>query len=297
VGEYWLMKGNGVKISTRMEQYSWVSYNTAIAIAVGGHTLKLSASAAGLQSRFSINGRRHSSAVRLSGVGMSLSNGKLELDFKKEGIIVRVTTWGCWSHACRKGLHIYVALKGGSSWKYGSLSGLCGNLDGNAWNDSPPALRSWPAMRVEKKDAMLDSAQESMLSSEEVDPMQSQSDFEEMESAGDHCAKNSTFNVTAHKACSAVSTMVNECYKDACVTGSIKEMARTYTAADKEATQLKRLVAAEETLTPTEVPTTHSPSTNPSNVPTEFPTLNPTNVPTRTPTFVTTAAPCIPRPT
>merc|ERR1711871_1605791 len=117
-----------------------------------------------------------------------------------------------------------------------------------------------------------------------------------MEAAGDHCARNSTFNATAHKACSAVPAMADECFKDACVTGSIDEMARGYKAADKEATQLKRLVAAEETLTPTEVPTTHSPSMSPSIVPTEFPTLLPTAEPTRTPTLVTTSAPCIPRP-
>jgi hypothetical protein len=291
------MKGNGVKISTNMERMRWVSYNTAIAIDVGGHTLKLSSSASGLTNRFSINGKKHSSAVRLSGVGMSLNNGKLELDFKNKGILVRVFTWAaqshCWSHSCRKGLNVYIALKGGSSWKYRSLSGLCGNLDGNAGNDSPPALRSWPSIQVSSKDAMLESAQVSMLS--EGDMTDSDSDFELMESAGDHCTANSTFNKTARKACAAVPAMADECFKDACVTGAIEEMARGYTAADKEATKLKRLVAAEETLTPTEVPTTRSPSTSPSNVPTEFPTLIPTNVPTATPIFLSTAAPCIPR--
>ena len=273
------MKGNGVKISTKMERMSWVSYNTGIAIAVGGNTLRLSASAAGLRSRFSINGKKHSSAVRLSGVGMSLTNGKLELDFRNEGVLVRVFTWAAQYGYNEKGLNVYVALKGGSSWRFRSLSGLCGNLDGNAWNDSPLALRSWPAIHVSKKDAMLTSVQASMLSSEAAmrneDELQNQT-LKAIKSAVDHCATNSTFNTTARKACSAVLAMADECFKDACVTGSIEEMTRGYAAVDKEATLLKRIVGAEETLTPTEVPTTRSPSTSPSMVPTEFPTLVPT---------------------
>ena len=63
----------------------------------------------------------------------------------------------------------------------------------------------------------------------------------------------------------------------------------------KAATKLKRVVEKEETWTPTEVPTTHSPSPSPSAVPTEHPTLAPSESPTLTPTFRMTATPCVPQ--
>ena len=137
----------------------------------------------GLKSRLFVDGSKYSSSTKLSGIGLSVNDRTLELDFKKEGILIRVHSWihtygsgVCWSwgnEVCQKGLNIFVALKGGSSWKYKSLSGLCGNLDGNASNDSPPALRSWSAIQLSKKEKMLraEKAHSSMLSADDEDPI------------------------------------------------------------------------------------------------------------------------------
>ena len=47
-----------------------------------------------------------------------------------------------------KGLNVYVALAGSSSWAVDSLSCLCGNLDGIAYNDQPPFLSAFPDCKI-----------------------------------------------------------------------------------------------------------------------------------------------------
>ncbi len=47
-----------------------------------------------------------------------------------------------------KGLNVYVALAGSSSWAVDSLSCLCGNLDGNPDNDQPPYLSVFPDCKI-----------------------------------------------------------------------------------------------------------------------------------------------------
>lgn len=47
-----------------------------------------------------------------------------------------------------KGLDVYVALDGSSSYRANSLSCLCGNLDGNPNNDPPPSATGWTACEV-----------------------------------------------------------------------------------------------------------------------------------------------------
>ena len=47
-----------------------------------------------------------------------------------------------------KGLNVYVSLAGSTHYRVNSLSCLCGNLDGNQYNDDPPSSMGWPACEV-----------------------------------------------------------------------------------------------------------------------------------------------------
>ena len=103
------MKGKGIKISTKIEKMHWVSYDTVFAILVGGRIFRLSAEAnlKGLKSCFSVDGKKHSSTVKISGIGICLNDGKLKLAFKKDGMLVhlgegwlimavQVDVWAVW---------------------------------------------------------------------------------------------------------------------------------------------------------------------------------------------------------
>jgi len=63
------------------------------------------------------------------------------------GIMVQIDNLP-YSFFASKGLDVFVALDGLSSWPVNSLSCLCGNLDGYAQNDRPPYTTDWPACEV-----------------------------------------------------------------------------------------------------------------------------------------------------
>jgi hypothetical protein len=63
------------------------------------------------------------------------------------GIMVQIDNLP-YSFYASKGLDVFVALDGLSSWPVNSLSCLCGNLDGYAHNDRPPYTTDWPACAV-----------------------------------------------------------------------------------------------------------------------------------------------------
>ena len=63
------------------------------------------------------------------------------------GIMVQIDNLP-YSFYASKGLDVFVALDGLSSWPVNSLSCLCGNLDGYAQNDRPPHATDWPACEV-----------------------------------------------------------------------------------------------------------------------------------------------------
>ena len=63
------------------------------------------------------------------------------------GITVAIDNVPTRSFAYR-GLNVYVSLAGSTHYRVNSLSCLCGNLDGNPYNDNPPSSTAWPDCAV-----------------------------------------------------------------------------------------------------------------------------------------------------
>jgi hypothetical protein len=283
LGVYWLLIAPQIKIQTRLEQVNkWIyaaSYNTGVGIKLAdGRNISIFAGSG--QVSLHVNGSKYTGRESFPGIGVARKHGgKLELDFQTAGLMLHVVPWRSHSAQLAKGMNLIVALKGGTAWS--SVTGLCGNINGDGSDDGSPKLRSWPAMKVPTKENMF--------------PVELKASAE-MKAAGDACTKNATLKATAQKLCKPIREMADECVKDICITESTEETVKDYEVTEKAATKLRRVVEKKETWTPSEVPTTRSPSPSPSAVPTEFPTFVPTAEPTRTPTLRMTAAPCIPRP-
>ena len=125
--------------------------------------------------------------------------------------MLHVVPWGHRDAQLAKGINLIVALKGGTSWS--GDTGLCGNIDGDVWDDGAPRLRSWPAVEVPSKENMFP-----------VEVKMSK----EMKAAGNACTRNATLKATADKLCKPMGEMKSECVKDICITASTDETAKDY---------------------------------------------------------------------
>jgi len=305
-GRFYMVKSTELEIQALLTQTpsnSYVTFTSGLAFAgsaMQGSRLQILGGNSGLS--IQINGSSYTHGQQLPTMsivptGSPGSYSKVVLTVVSLGITVQIDNVPYWFFAY-KGLNVYVSLAGSTPYRADSLSCLCGNLDGNSYNDQPPSSTGWPACEVAANASVFPPSLSSAFVEEEI--VLDDTARIAMQAAADLCLTNATLNKTATDLCASAGSMQGACYSDMCAIGgdAASQISDGYQTALATSTELASIAAGTSTWTPTEAPTTKSPSPSPSATPTEFPTLVPSVLPSLTPTFPDhlTAAPCVPRP-